>query len=161
MRHVLQVSPRFPAAPLALALAAVLGLAAVPASAGPVGVQASYGWYTQEDDSFIGLGARLGAASITVIPSIEWLFADHGSIYTLNLDATMTVLPLGVATGYAGAGIGMLTVDPDHGDSKSDMTVNLIAGAGLNAIPLKPFAQLKYVVVDGDDPVAFSIGARF
>jgi len=161
MRHDLHAPNRAPAR-LVVAAAAMLGFAAAtPAMAGPIGWQATYGSYTEMEDSFVGVGARLGAASITVIPNVEWLFEDNGSVYTLNLDATMTVMPLGVATGYAGAGLGMLTVDPDRGSSRSDMTVNLIVGAGLNAIPLKPFGQLKYVVVDGDDPIVLSIGARF
>jgi hypothetical protein len=159
MRHGFRLHASL-AATFVIAALSGLGLA-MPSVAAPLGWQASYGWYTELDDSFVGLGARLAAGTITVIPNAEWLFEDHGSIYTLNLDATMTVMPLGVATGYAGLGLGMLTVDPDRANSRSDMTVNLIAGAGLNAIPLKPFAQLKYVIVDGDDPIVFSLGARF
>jgi hypothetical protein len=146
-----------------LTLAATLGVAAAPASAAPlpIGWQASAGWYTEGEDFFIGAGARLGFAGVTVIPNAEWLFVDSGSAYTLNLDGTMNVLPLGAANGYVGAGIGLFTVDPEFGDSNTDTAFNVIAGAGLNAVPLKPFAQLKWIVVDGDDPLVFSVGARF
>ena len=146
-----------------LSLATVLGLATAPASAAPmpVGWQVSGGWYSEGEDFFLGAGARLGLAGVTVIPNAEWLFVDSGSAYTLNLDGTLNVLPLGVASGYVGAGIGWFTVDPEFGDSHTNTAFNLIAGAGLDAVPLKPFAQLKWIVVDGDDPVVFSIGARF
>jgi hypothetical protein len=146
---------------LVLALIVALGISAVPASAGPVGLQASGGWYTESEDFFLGAGARFGVGTITVIPNIEWLFVDGGSAYTLNVDGTMSVLPMAVASGYVGAGLGLYTVDPENGDSNTDTAVNLIAGAGLNAIPLKPFAQFKWVVVDGDDPLVFSMGVRF
>lgn len=144
-----------------VALLMALAVEAVPAFAGPVGFQASGGYYTETEEMFLGAGARFGFGTITVIPNIEWLFVDNGSAYTLNIDGTMTVLPLGVASGYLGAGIGWFTVDPDIGDSNTDTAFNLIAGAGFDSLPLKPFAQLKWIVVDGDDPLAFSIGARF
>jgi hypothetical protein len=39
--------------------------------------------------------------------------------------------------------------------------INLLVGAGLNAVPLKPYGQIKYVITDGEDPLVFAIGARF
>jgi len=146
---------------IALALVAALGIGAAPASAAPMGLQASGGWYTESEDFFLGAGLRFGFGTITVIPNAEWLFVDNGSAYTLNVDGTLSVLPLGVANVYAGAGLGWFFVDPDGGDSDNDTVINLIAGAGLDAVPLKPFAQFKWVVADGDDPLVFSIGARF
>jgi len=163
MRHVPRaVTPR-PAAIGILAVVLVAALAAPTRAAvgGRVGWQASYGWYTQIDDSFLGFGARLPAGRITVVPNVDWLFEDHGSVYTLNLDATASLRPHDLLIPYVGGGLGMLTVDPDRGNSRSDMTVNLIAGAGFDTVVLKPFAQLKYVIVDGDDPIVLSFGARF
>jgi hypothetical protein len=143
-------------------LAVALSWWAPPASAAPLGWTAFGGWYTDGTDDFmLGAGARISAASITVIPNGEWIFVDSGSSYTLNLDATLSVLPMGVASGFVGAGLGLFTFDPDAGDSNTDSVVNAIVGVGLNAVPLKPYAQLKYVFRDGDDPLVFSIGARF
>ena len=138
-----------------------LGVLASAASAGPVGLQATGGWYTDSNDFFLGAGARVGAGTITVIPNAEYVFVDQGKQWTLNVDGTMSVLPLGVASGYVGAGIGWMTVDPDKGDSKTDTVFNLIAGAGLNTFPLKPFGQFKYSIKDGDDPLQFAVGVRF
>ena len=144
------------AAALALALVAVR-----PAQAGPIGFQATGGWYTDSNDFFLGAGARMGFGSITAIPNAEYVFVDNAKSYTLNIDGTMSVLPLGVASGYVGAGIGWMTVDPDKGSSNTETVFNLLAGAGLNTFPLKPFAQLKYVLKDGDDPFQFAVGVRF
>ena len=153
--------PRRRVAPIALLLS-VLGItAAMPAVAGPVGFDVSGGWYTEADDFFLGAGARFGVATLTVIPNFEWLFQDNGSAYSLNIDGTLNVLPLGVATGYVGGGIGWFTNDPDHGDSNTDTVANLIAGAGFNLTSLKPFGQFKWVVRDGNDPLVFSFGLRF
>ena len=146
---------------LVLGLCAALVAAAAPAHAGPSGLQATGGWYTRDDNFFLGAGLRMGLGTITVIPNGEWIFLDRGTSYTLNLDGTLNVLPLGVGSGYVGAGVGLLTVNPESGSSTTDTAVNLIAGFGLNVIPLKPFAQFKYVMVSGEDQRVFSIGARF
>jgi hypothetical protein len=137
------------------------GSLASPASAGPVGFQAAGGWYTESDEFFGNVGAKFGAASISVIPNVDWLFVNSGSMYSLNVDGTMSLMPLGVASVYAGAGIGWLTADPDQGDSNTETVVNLLLGASLNALPMKPFGQFKWIVADGNDPLAFSIGVSF
>ena len=140
-----------------LILNALWGLMPGPASAAPLGFQASVGW---NPDFLVGFGARLGLGSITIIPNVESeIGGSNGFRYYLNLDGTMSVLPLGVANGYLGAGIG-LAGHSESGNS-NDTVINVIAGAGLNAVPYKPFAQFKWVMADGDDPVVFSIGARF
>ena len=145
---------------LVLALAGVPGLA-VSASAAPVGFQATGGYYTQNDDVFLGAGARIKLATVTLIPNAEWLFESNANVYTLNVDGTLNVLPMGVATGYVGGGLGFFTSKPDHGSSNTDTVFNLIAGAGLNELPLKPFAQLKWLLGTGNNPLAVTIGARF
>jgi hypothetical protein len=138
-----------------------LGFGASSAAAGPVGLQATGGWYTDSNNFFLGAGARMGLGSITAIPNAEYVFVDNAKSWSLNLDGTMSVLPLGIASVYAGGGIGWLTTDPDNGKSNTDTVVNLIAGAGLNTFPMKPFAQLKYVIKNGNDPFQFAVGVRF
>jgi hypothetical protein len=146
-----------------VALCVALGLDPTPASAreGPIGFQASGGWYTEHDAAFLGAGLSVGLATVTVIPNLEWEFVENNWTYSLNVDGTMKVLPLGVGSGYLGAGIGWWRADPRHGSSQTDTVFNLLAGFGLHAVPFKPFAQLKYVVANGDDPVVFSVGVRF
>jgi opacity protein-like surface antigen len=163
MKPVTLFQTSFTSRGLALAAALFVVLAvpvAGPAEAGPIGWQVSGGWYTDPDDFLVGAGARFGAGSIAVIPNAEYLFVDGGTAYTLNVDATMSVLPLGVASVYAGGGLGWLTFDPDTGDSNTDTVYNLIAGASFN-VAIKPFAQIKYLVQDGDDRIGISGGIRF
>ena len=144
-----------------VAAVAALLMPAVSVAA-PIGWSASAGWYTNGlEDFFVGAGARVSLGTITVSPNAEWIFVDSGSAYTLNVDGTLSVLPLGVASGYLGGGLGLYTTDPENSDANTETGINLIAGVGLNAVPLKPFAQVKYVFLDGEDPIAFSIGARF
>src|SRR5215510_10335572 len=97
IRKISSTSARMTAA-VALALVVALCVAAAPASAGPIGFQASGGWYTDSGDFFLGAGARVGFARVTFIPNAEWIFVDSGSEYTLNLDATLSLFPLGVAS---------------------------------------------------------------
>lgn len=143
-------------------LAAVSGLAGTArASALPLGFQASGGWNTENEDFLLGAGVRFGVGPVTLIANGEWFFVDSGSMYSLSLDGTWNVLPLGVATGYVGAGTGMFTVDPDGGDSNTEAVLNVIAGVGFNLVPLKPYGQFKWIVIDGDDPVVLTVGIRF
>jgi hypothetical protein len=146
-----------------VALCGALGLGAAPVSAGegPIGFQASGGWYTEHDAAFLGAGLRFELATVTVIPNLDWEFVDGSWTYSLNVDGTMSVLPLAVGSGYVGAGIGWWRDDPRHGSHATDTVFNLLAGFGLNAVPLRPFAQLKYVVANGNDPLVLSLGVRF
>lgn len=144
-----------------LAAVTLTGTLATPASAGPVGFQAALGWYTETDEGFGNVGAKFGLGSISVIPNVDWVFVNSGSTYSLNVDGTMSIMPLGVASVYAGAGVGWLTVDPDQGSSDTQTVFNAILGASLNAVPMKPFGQFKWIVADGNDPLAFSIGVSF
>jgi hypothetical protein len=136
-------------------------LASLPAFAGPIGWNAFGGWYTDPRDFLVGGGARISVASITVNPNAEYIFTENAMTYTLNIDATMAVMPLAVASIYAGGGYAYTSSDPDNGESSTDSGINAIAGAGLNAIPLKPYGQIKWTFLPDDTPFSFSFGVRF
>ena len=163
MRNIPRSDSRavFSLAAVLLAALTLVGSLASPASGGPVGFQVAGGWYTESDEFFANAGAKIGAGTLSVIPNIDWVVVNSGSMYSLNVDGTMSLMPLGVASVYAGAGIGWLTVDPDQGDNNTETVVNLLLGASLNAVPMKPFGQFKWIVADGNDPLAFSIGVSF
>ena len=146
-----------------LMLSAVwLVVSALPAhAAGPIGFTAFGGWYTNPHNNLVGAGVRAGLGPIAVVPNAEYVFIDGGTHYTLNLDAMYSLFPLGVASGWVGGGLARHITDPDSGPKETRSGFNVIAGAGLNAVPLKPFVQFKMVVMDGDDPKAVMIGARF
>jgi hypothetical protein len=144
-------------------IAAALLLTAAPARAGmgPLGFTAFGGWYTHPHDNLVGAGVRAGLGPITITPNAEYVFVDGGKHYTLNLDATWTLFPVGVASAWIGGGLARHVTDPDSGPTDRRSGFDMIGGAGLNAVPLKPFIQFKVVVMDGDDPKAVTIGARF
>ena len=142
-------------------LALVAALAAAPAHAGLIGLQATGGWYSEYEEEFVGAGLRFSLGNITIIPNGEYFFLDEGNLYSAYLDGTLSLLPLGVASIYGGGGIGWLFTDFDEFDTDTDTVFDLLAGAGFNAIPLKPFAQFKWVFAEGDDPLVYSVGIRF
>ena len=132
------------------------------AVSGPVSFTAMGGFYSGGlDEAFLGAGVKVGLGGLSVTPYGEYIFVSNGSAYTLNADFTMPLIPLGVASLYAGAGAGVLFLDPDNGESNSNSVVNLLVGAGLNAVPMKPYGQIKYVITDGEDPFVFTVGVRF
>jgi hypothetical protein len=135
-----------------------------PAAAvsGPIGFTAFGGLYTDPVDEFmLGAGAKLGFGGLGVTPYAEYIFVESGTYYTLNVDGTIPIIPLGVASLYGGAGVGLHIFDPEIGDSDTETGINLLVGAGFNAIGLKPYGQIKYVFLDGDDPLVFMAGVRF
>jgi hypothetical protein len=140
-----------------------LGIASAPVAAAPIGWNLCGGIYSSDasDDFFLGAGARLSAGTFTINPNAEYIFIDDGSSFSLNLDGLMNVLPLGAASGWLGGGLGLFMLDPDYADSDNETVINLIAGVGLNAVPLKPYGQIKYVLMDGDDPFVLALGVRF
>jgi hypothetical protein len=150
--------PRFIAQTI---LGGVIVLAAVPALAGPIGWNAFGGWYTDPRNFLLGAGARMSFAQFTVNPNAEYIFTENATSYTLNLDATMSIMPLGVGSAYAGGGVAWSTVDPDNGESNTDRGVNVLGGFGLNAVPFKPYGQIKWTFLPDDTPFSFSFGVRF
>src|SRR5262245_52558349 len=81
-----------------LALCAAIALVSGPARAAPIGWNAFGGWYTDPRNFELGAGARIGFGSITFNPNAEYIFTENATTYTLNLDGTMSVMPLGVAS---------------------------------------------------------------
>ena len=147
---------------IAALCAALLLSSATAASALPfVGFNLRGGQYTDVNEWFLGGGADLGAILFKFSPNFEYVFVDNAKLYTLNLDVTYTVLPLAAADVWAGAGYVVRWVQPDGGDTVSQGGINLLAGAGMGLIPLKPFAQLKYSYVSGDNEFVWMLGARF
>jgi hypothetical protein len=147
-----------------LAMTLLLTVMSSSAVAGPLpfGFTAFGGIYSGGvDEAFVGGGVRLGMGGLGITTYLEYLFVDNGTAYTVNVDGTMPIIPLGIASLYGGIGAGLLVTDTDFTDSNTETVGNLILGAGLNATRLKPFGQVKYVFVDGDDPLVFSVGIRF
>lgn len=147
---------------VSLALVISVVPAAALAAPSPIGFTVLGGLYSGNvDEPFVGAGLRVGLGGISVTPYAEYILTDGGTYYTLNADATFPVVPLGVASLYAGGGAGLHTVDPDEGESDTNTGIHLLVGAGFNAAPMKPYGQIKYIFLEGDDPIVFMAGVRF
>jgi hypothetical protein len=142
----------------ALVLLLLLAIGAAPASAG---LYAFGGYETESEDMFAGAGYQLALGPITASPNIEYLFVDEGKVYTINLDGHLNLIPLGIATLWAGAGMAIRTVDPDNFDSETNTGGSLLLGANFNATRFKPFAQIRQVFIEGDDPFSVAFGIHF
>jgi hypothetical protein len=143
-----------------------LALSAIPSTAhavsGPIGYTLYGGLYSGPfDDPFVGAGIRVGLGGFAVTPNAEYVFHDGITVYSFNADGTIPIIPLGVASIYGGGGIGWLHTDPDVGESNTETVINVLAGANLSALPMKPYGQIKHVFTDGDDPWVFAVGIRF
>lgn len=137
-------------------------LAVGTAAAGPIGWGVAGGRYGGDLDSYFGQGGLyFSAGTITIHPNAEYIFTDNSKTWDFNADARLTILPLVAASGWLGAGVGRLNVDPDIGEKSHDTTVNLLAGIGLNAVPFKPYLEAKYMLKNGNDPFGMMVGVRF
>ena len=146
---------------LALVALAASVVAPAPSHALPIGWNIFGGWATEADGMVLGAGAHFGIGPIEANPNAEIIFIDGGNMFTLNADAHWTILPAAVANVFVGGGVGMVIVDPEHGDSDTDAAVNVVAGAMLNAVRFNPFGKLKWVILDGGDPFMIEFGIRF
>ena len=127
----------------------------------PIGWNIFGGWATEPDGLTLGGGAHFGVGPIEANTYAEIIFIDHGNKFTLNGDAHWTLLPAAVASVWVGGGVGFVIVDPEQGDSDTDVGINVLAGATLSGVPMSPFAKLKWVILDGSDPIVITFGIRF
>ena len=142
-------------------LALALALTLVPATADAIlSFDARGGRYLDPDKWFLGAGVHVGLGPVEIVPNGEYVFIDGGTFYTLNVDGTFTILPMVVANVWVGGGLALVGVGVEGFDTQTEAGVNLLVGAGLNAIVLKPFVQLKYIISDNSLAV-LAVGARF
>ena len=142
--------------------AALLLFSASAASALPLlGFNVRGGQYTDVNEWFLGGGVDVNVLMLKGSPNFEYVFIDGGKLYTLNLDATFTVLPLVAGSVWIGAGYVNQWTQIDGSDTISRGGVNLLVGGGLGLIPLKPFAQFKYSRVNDRNEYIWMLGARF
>jgi hypothetical protein len=117
------------------------------------------GIYEDGSNFFLGVDVKGNIAMLHANPNFEWVFVDNANVFTLNLDALLTVFPIPIMDPYLGAGLGVYYVKPDGFDSTNDFALNLIAGLGFNII-LDPYVQLKYVITD-NNTLVLAAGIRF
>lgn len=105
------------------------------------------GLYTKNSDFFLGGGLKLDLIIFEILPNIEYAFVDNGNLYTLNLDGNFKFFSAPFVRAWIGGGLGTMRFKPEGGSTSGKGLINILGGVGLNAIVLKPYAQIKYIIV--------------
>lgn len=120
------------------------------------------GYYTEQEDFYLGGGLALDLLKIQAAGYADYVFVDNGSYYDANIDLYFIALSAVAIYGYIGGGAALVFAKPEGGDTESKAGVNLVAGIKTRLIPLKPFIQVKYTFIsESDDPLAIGIGIHF
>ncbi len=120
------------------------------------------GSYTDTEDGafFLGVDAKFNLLSVNVDPSAEYVFVDHGTLMTFNLDAFVDVISLPFVSGWLGGGVGMMYFDADEIDSSTDALANVVAGFGINVL-FNPYVMAKWIFADNNDGFVICAGVHF
>jgi len=144
-----------------LCVVALVGVLGAPAT---VSAQVSLGPALAFHDDFdFGIGAFADipvpslAPGLSIVPNFLFWFPDGGDAWELNGDVSYAfqvsedtpVLP------FAFAGLNILNIGPDGGDSKTKIGLNLGGGIGFRAERLQPFVGAKFEIQDGSGFVIF------
>lgn len=150
---------------LPLALATLVGLAALVALATPAAAEIDgdvrIGYYTDAEEPMIGGGILTHLDDRWYFnPNGEYVLVDNGDLLTINADFHYD-FPLNDRWNWwLGAGPALILADPDPGDSDTDLGANLLVGAGATQGRVRPFVQGKVVVAD-DSEFVVGFGIRF
>jgi opacity protein-like surface antigen len=150
-----------------LSFAAIL-LALTPAAlAADFGIRG--GRYNDRGEELVGAEVVFDIGALNVNPNIEYSLEDEATAGSANVDLTFDVGNFSRLTPYVGAGVGIWYSDADNGDNTTDLVGNLIGGVQFDLDSLKPYAQVKYFRLLGNDDtnqgpdndLALTIGLRF
>ena len=150
------------AAVLCTTLAAGLG-AAPSATALDLRWGARLGYYTDVGEPLVAVEVVAPLRSrLSFNPNAEYVFVDGVRYHTLNADLVRRFETQGQQSVWAGAGLGVVSVDPDGApEGATDLAVNLLAGVGFKTSGrVEPYFQGKVVWKD-DTELALSFGIRF
>jgi len=142
-----------------LAMLAIAG----PAQALDLGWGLRLGYYTDVGEPLAAVEAVAPLRGrLSFNPNLEYVFVDGVRYLTLNADLLHEFRTQGAPSVWAGAGLGVVSVNPDGPpDGATDLAVNLMAGVGFRtAGRLAPYFQGKIVWKD-DTELALSFGVRF
>ncbi len=120
------------------------------------------GYYTEIEEPALGVEFLTGVApSVDFNPNLEYVFVDHLTYLTINIDAHYDFYEKTGSFVYIGGGLGISYVDPEGPiESETDAGINLLFGAGINRKPVIPYVQAKAVLGDNDEFV-LCVGIRF
>lgn len=129
------------------------------------------GYNTEDFFGFlVGVGAEfdapfaLGNLALGIQPGVEYVFAE-GDATVLQIDGNVVAkfgAPGASITPYAGAGLGIIFVSPDEGDSNSELGLNLLGGAIFNGALAfgNPYIQARYSLIDPLEALSIMGGLR-
>jgi len=147
---------------LASAGAAVLLLSAPATASAETKVGVRGGYYTDIGEPFVGAELLLPVVRrIYFNPNFEYVFVENLNYWTLNGDFHYDFPTRRPYYVWAGAGVGLLRVDPegpDNGDT--DVGLNLLAGLGFKTGSVVPYFQGKVILKNGSE-FAVAFGIRF
>lgn len=120
------------------------------------------GVYTDGSNFFVG-GEYLTPINrnIDFNPNIEYIFVDNLVFLTFNFDVQHDFTPWNDMIFWAGGGIALLYVNPDHADSETDIGLNLSSTLSFEVQnSLFPYVQAKIILSDNSN-FAIGFGLRF
>lgn len=150
---------------LAVAAAAALGGVAVADDEGAPRVGVAVGYSSQFERPVVAVDFLVTVdRSFAIVPNAS--FVDGGSVnrWTAGVELQWNAPAYKLherLLAWAGAGISVLTEDPDGplDPTTRDLVPNLVFGVGYDA-PAAPFVQMRVGLADPTD-FAFSVGVRF
>ena len=124
------------------------------------------GHYDDLDEDFVGAEFVIDLGILNVNPNIEYSLAEEVTQGSVNIDLVFELGQFARVTPFVGAGAGLSYLDNEV-DNSTDLLGNLIGGISVDLHQVKPYAQLKYFRLLGNEDnreesdVAFTIGLRF
>jgi hypothetical protein len=162
MNHAISKALRSCALCALVTVVAVLSSAPRPAAAG-TDYDLRLGVYTDAGGLAIGGGllSSVGTSDRWFFnPNIELAFGDNERDVTLNGDLHYDFASAGSWSVYMGGGPAIVATDPDIGDSKTDLGLNVLGGMSMVRGASRPFVQLKGILSDNSE-LALMGGIRF
>ncbi len=122
----------------------------------------------QGNDPFVGAQAELTlpVLPLAFVPNAEYYFVKDVTSVNINADGQYTIVSVGLAKVFAGAGLSMSYVDPDKiggidPKAKTKSGFNIQAGAKVN-FGINAFGLLRSTKISGNDMThAIVVGISF
>jgi len=121
------------------------------------------GVYPDADAVAIGGGmlTRLGDRTRWYFnPNVELALGDRRDIVMMSGDFHYDFADEEGATFWVGGGPAIMVVNPEFGDSNTDLGINALTGVGAKRGRVRPFGQLRGTIAD-DSQITLAGGIRF
>ncbi len=147
----------------ALALTAMLALSLPSAARAGVNGDVRAGLNTDADAVSVGGGilTQVGSSHRWYFnPNVELAMGDRKDVVAMSGDFHYDLAQNSGPAVWVGGGPALLVIDPDLGERRTDVGLNVLTGIGKKSGDVRPFAQLRGTVAD-DSQVTIAGGIRF